>query len=719
MANDTPRTISLKAERDRLVQLDADLSPDVVPFNVASSGSRSITPGPKILDLAKFGLRTDAQWLLTIPSRYEDYKTPEHDLGRLFQGTVALVQARVISKHLFAGKTETLNPREGTRIEVDLEDRFGQRIRAVGFGRPGYSWKNHTEGSTVVVRGTPRRKHFNNGEMVLDGVELVGDAQLGRVIPVYQNLKVTKGERFAERVNANFGLLEEAAFLVNHATGWMDAGVASTLSQITTFASSLELVKALHRPDAVDRGEQARRAAKFLSAWSLVRATSERVASVRPDPRSVVKVDVNALEKLKQRLPFKLTDDQEHAISGICDALRSTLPMTGLLTGDVGSGKTAVFTLPLIAAFMAGKKAVLMTPNLLLIDQIQAEMVATFPEIPLCIVRALGGVNGDPDASIVIGSTALLTSMKKGRLGRKPDFLVVDEQHKFSVGQRDELRELWTNTLEATATPIPRTAALATHGAKDLFLLRQIPTAKVVTSRVLGRSKAKDARNSILEAVHVRGEQAAVIYPMIDTADAGQSLSSLSEAAANWSRTVPSELITVLHGRMKPDEKQAALRAFRSGKTRLLLASTVVEVGLTLPELKTMLVIGAENFGVVTLHQLRGRLARKGGRADFIMFTESQQIEAQDRLKMVAEHNDGFELAERDAEARGYGDVLGLEDSSQSGRTRSLFLGAEIGPRDISFALNVERKRQSCENASLAAELVNAAAKRGDNLRIL
>lgn len=691
----------------------------------AKSAGTKAKAKPKPLEMSQFGLTNEAQWLLTIPSRYEDYKTYTDDFNSLSQGTPALVRGTIKIKKLYDDRgKETTDPRFGVRLFAVIKNKFQQTLAiSIPFGKPGFAWKGYEVDTEVILRGNPRVNQVRGGvEMV--GAEVVKPGDLGKIHAVFPAIRGTKGERFAQKVNAYRHLVDAAAGILATETGWNERGLNLTLSEVTQFDTPRQLLEQLLWPDSVSSGALAQRAAKFLCAWTLVRQTHLRTSTIKADPKSVIDIDMDFVAELVGKMPFDLTGDQKQAIDGICKSLRSPLPMTGLLTGDVATGKTLAFLIPMVAAHRAGKKAVLMTPNLLLIRQVTLDMEAFFPEVPLCVVlgkTGAGNVSGDPEKSIIIGTSALLGAQKKGKLGAKPDFLVVDEQHKFSVDQRDQLLDTHTNALEATATPIPRTMALATHGTKDLFILRQVPVEKRISSRVLERGvddQAREARNAILRAILTRGEQAAVIYPIVETEDPKKALQSVTEASANWARKVPVEQIAVLHGRMSPDEKDATLDAFRRGEQRLLLASTVIEVGVTLPELKTMLVIGADAMGVVTLHQLRGRLARKGGDGDFIMMTESLEPEAHERLALLVDHQDGFLLAEKDAEKRGYGDMLGIDGDTQSGRTRTIFLGVNIGPRHISFAANLHEKMLGIENANKATEVVNEAAKRGDNLRL-
>ena len=515
--------------------------------------------------------------------------------------------------------------------------------------------------------------------------------------------------------------MDIAAQIVEADSGWRDSSAPVSMDELTGFRSGQELLANLHRPKSVDVGEKAMRAAKIISAYTLVRKTAERQKAILVNPKSIIPIDAKVVEDLKSRLPYPLTGDQDSAVNGICASLRGPRPMDGLLSGDVGTGKTLAFLLPMVAAHKAGKRCMLLTPNLLLISQVEREIKKFFPEVRVCTVNGKGIKGDDQASSIIVGSTALINAMAKGKIGRKPDFLVVDEQHKFSVEQRQALRDAHTNKIEATATPIPRTAALATHGAHDLFLLRDVPVVKSIKTDVFTKDQAKQAGQRIIDALN-RGEQAAVIYPLVTSTmdEEGKpkddAKKAVTNAAENWKRYVPLEHIAVLHGKMKDVEKDAVLDSFRSGEKRLLLSSIVIEVGVTLPELKTLLVTDADRFGVVTLHQLRGRLARHGGEGHFLMFTENEDDpDSMERLQLVAENNDGFDLSEKDAEVRGYGDILGIDGDAQSGVTRALFQGVKIGPRDISLAANLHEKALKLGDV----EEHNAQTKKGQSLRLV
>lgn len=684
-----------------------------IPEDVSDKDEKKKPAAKKpLINMERFGLTNEAQWLLIVPNRYEDYKTFTSDINNLYQGTPALMRGVVTEKKMFDNtKNETTNPRSCVRILISFKNQAGQFIKCSAFGMPGFAWMGYKPGSSLVIRGVPKINDYT-GRMEISSVEPVLPEKIGKLYAIYPPIRRSKGEHFENKVKEYRGLVDTAAELLTWESGWNDPRYQAIISDQTQFKDARELLQQLHWPDSLESAEMAQRAAKFLSSWSLIRKTNHRVSSIQPDPKSIINVDMDVLNDLINRVPFKLTGDQNDCIQGIAKSLKSAMPMHGLLTGDVGTGKTLTFLLPLAAAHKAGKKVMLMTPNLLLIDQVGNDLKQLFPEIEVAAITGTKSYKGDPDKAFIIGTSALIGNMKKGKLGRKPDFLVVDEQHKFSVEQRELLSDPHTNTLEATATPIPRTAALATHGAKDLFILKEVPVDKTINTVIINRGQALEARNEILSAVLQRNEQAAVIYPLVETDNAEKQLQSVKAASESWSRYVPIEKIAVLHGKLKDEEKKAILDEFRAGTKRLLLSSTVIEVGVTLPELKSLLVLSAERFGVVTLHQLRGRLARNGGHGEFMMFTDNEDEEVIDRLNLVVKNQDGFSLAEKDAEKRGFGDILGIDSDQQSGATKTVFMGVNITPNSISHAAHLFERVGSYNNTQNAVNLLNSQMKK-------
>jgi ATP-dependent DNA helicase RecG len=261
-----------------------------------------------------------------------------------------------------------------------------------------------------------------------------------------------------------------------------------------------------------------------------------------------------------------------------------------------------------------------------------------------------------------------------------PDFVVIDEQQRFSVSQKAELTDARTNLLEATATPIPRTTALVTHGGLDVSILRESPVSKNVQTRIVAAGEARRLFEHTAKII-ASGGQVAVVYPVVR--DRKREHKSVAKAYERWSKEFPNK-VGIVHGDLSEAEKSAAIAKLRSGKHQVGVVSSIIEIGLTLPLLKSMIIVNPEVYGVSTLHQFRGRLARKGGVGYYFLFTPDEvSPESYARLRLVVECSDGFELAERDAQMRGYGDLFEDSDRQHGKSNSTLFIGASLTPQDI------------------------------------
>lgn len=654
-----------------------------------------IPPAP--LNQSKFGIDSAAQWLLVSPARYEDYTKVVTRFDNFKIDAVLVITGVIKCKNMFDSfKNKTTDPRRGQRIVVTLTDKEGYEVDAAAFGRPGFDWLPFHVNDTVTIRGTV--SIFNN-QYQISGAKIVQKNLLGRVIPIYGPIRGTAGARFNEMVDKNVDFIDVAGNLVEYETGW---GKGSSITEhpiFNRYKTAADLIEELHDPSTLESGLNACKAASLLSAYSLIRKAKIRSESKEPVPKSIILIPTDAVEYAMKLLPFPPTNDQNAAMHSIAKALRSPMPLSGILSGDVGSGKTATFLVPLIAAHKMGSRCMIMAPNLLLIKQIAAEIRQYFPGIPVCSITG-DGIDGDPDNSIIVGTTALVGWVKKNPIKRKPNFLVIDEQQRFSVDQKNALAAEYTNVLEATATPIPRTAALVAYGDKSLFILRQIPVKKNIETFIVSNRHSNYIENSILQSVLGGTEQAAIIYPLVSGKEEEDSAVSVGEAFKGWSELIPHHLIAVLHGKLTDAEKVEVIRSFKAGEKKLLLASTVIEVGITLPDLKKMLVVDADKFGLVTLHQLRGRLARLGGEGVMMLFVEDEQSESIERLEILVKHSDGFSVSEKDAEQRGFGDFLSTDGDEQSGKTKSLFMGVKIGPLEIDAASKIMENMTKPTNTS-------------------
>jgi ATP-dependent DNA helicase RecG len=376
---------------------------------------------------------------------------------------------------------------------------------------------------------------------------------------------------------------------------------------------------------------------------------------------------------LADSLPFEPTDDQVRAMAAVDRDLAAGRPMQRLLMGEVGSGKTVVALYAMLRAVEAGAQAVLMAPTETLAEQHFATLQKLMPGalVPAALLTGStpGGRRADILGKLASGELGLLVGthaviedpVRFDRLA----VAVVDEQHRFGVNQRRALDRkapdgLAPHVLHMTATPIPRTLALTTYGDLEVTALRHLPAgrrpiATAVAATEVERAEAYDALREELRA----GRQAFIVCPLVEESEALQARA----ATAEYERLKASELaafrVALLHGQMRPREKQEAMAAFAAGGADVLVATTVIEVGIDVPNATMMLVEGAERFGISQLHQLRGRVGRGGHASRCILFGPRESA----RLRALEQHTDGFRLAEIDLELRGEGDMLGTRQS--------------------------------------------------------
>lgn len=546
------------------------------------------------------------------------------------------------------------------------------------------AWKALEKGARFYVRGQLQNW---NGTLQMVGPVFVPQQLIGSVLPVYDKRRgvvadgaIYEATRFAlvNHLNAS------VSHLIDSFQGLTEQAI---LDRAKLKAQSLGVIlQAAHAPSSVEEGERGRLAMRRLAALSIVES-ARRLKKRSPVPASVVQILPALLHELVAKLPYPLTEDQSKAIDEIVADLASPYPMRRVLSGDVGSGKTFCIMIPALAVQRLGHRSVILTPNSLLAEQFTRECKSHFGEATNVISVTSStkkiDLSGNP---ILVGTTALMSRLK----GQQPPaFFAVDEEQKMSVSQKIELTDLTSNYLQATATPIPRTTALVSHGAMDVSVIRSMPVQKTIKTFVVSATEKQRLFIHTKKIVDAGG-QIAVVYPIVD--DIEQEKRSVVAAYNDWERHFPG-MVGMVHGQMSESEKLTAIEELKQGKKRVMCCSTVVEIGITLPELRSLIVVNAERYGTSTLHQLRGRVARLGGTGYFFMFLpDAVKHEAIQRLQLLVDHSDGFTLSERDAELRGYGDLF--EDAErQSGNSRStVFRCIDLTPHDIHAVSSFENR---------------------------
>jgi len=380
--------------------------------------------------------------------------------------------------------------------------------------------------------------------------------------------------------------------------------------------------------------------------------------------------DNHLMKPFLAALDFKLTGAQARVLREIRQDLAGVHPMRRLLQGDVGSGKTAVAACTALMTLESGYNVALMAPTEILAEQHFRNFSKWFTPLGVKIELQTGSrkTAGDPSATpaaapgLFIGTHALLTSgFELPRLG----LVVIDEQHKFGVTQREALvrKGNYPHLLVMTATPIPRTLGLTLYGDLDVSVMDELPGGRGQIKTFVRTSEKLPKVFGFLQDKLAQGRQAYIVYPRVDVADTDKDIKAVTKEFENIQRALTPYVVGLLHGRVKPVDKERVMADFRANKVQALVATSLIEVGVDVPNATVMLIENAEHFGLAQLHQLRGRIGRGAHESFCILISDAENAEAQARLKILEQTNDGFKIAEADLKLRGPGELLGQQQS--------------------------------------------------------
>lgn len=434
-----------------------------------------------------------------------------------------------------------------------------------------------------------------------------------------------------------------------------------------------DAIQQIHFPESIELLEQARFSLIFEELF-LIQLKMVRLREQNQNSHNALALKINEkglVRKFIENLPFELTGGQKKAINEILNDLNSDVPMARLLQGDVGSGKTVVATVMLLAGVENGYQGAIMAPTEILAQQHYNNLQSWLTPMGLSVGLFLGSqgkkvrekfrkdlLNGQ--MHIAVGTHALIQDdVDFNNLGA----IVVDEQHRFGVKQRNVLKKKSQNPqmLTMTATPIPRTLALTVHGDLDLTIIDELPKGRkpIKTSLVTSHRGVYELIKSEVEA----GRQAYIVYPLIEESETLSAKAATIEAERLQNEVFHQFKIGLLHGKLKNSEKDEIMSDFKEGKYDILVSTTVVEVGVDVPNATVMLIENAERFGLSQLHQLRGRVGRNDLQSYCVLYTASKSQETRERLSIMTETNDGFVIAEKDLQLRGPGEFLGTRQS--------------------------------------------------------
>jgi len=630
--------------------------------------------GRGIGTLAKLGIATPRQALFHLPFRYDDF-SELRPLGALLPAEKQSARVRVTDLKVEAGFG-----RRPQRVTAQLADDTGS-AEAIWFGRRFVETRLR-KGMEIVVSGKVAmrgwRPQFTSPEFTPADRESMHTA---RVVPVYRLSGGVTQKRARELL---------ARVLERALPGVEDPLLPAERGEMPPL---VEALAAAHFPEeAADvSGALDRLAFDELLALQLTLAQA-RVAREGLHAASVT-VPADELERLLAALPFTLTDDQRRAVDEVVGDIARERPMRRLLQGDVGSGKTAVAAVALAAVVRAGWQGALMAPTEILARQHHAGLAPLLAALGVRSEFLSGSLKAAEkrrihdaieagEAEVVIGTHAVISQAVTFRsLG----LAVVDEQHRFGVAQRAALQAkgagLEPHVLALTATPIPRTLALTFYGDLAISTIRELPPGRQPIRTELRDRSALPRIEAFLAAEAAEGRQAFVVVPLVAENEA-LSVASAEAEVERLRGSLPGLRIGLVHGQQRADERDATMAAFAGGEVDLLVATTVVEVGIDVPNASVMLVEDAERFGLAQLHQLRGRVGRGAHRSFCILLSDATDELARRRLEVVASSSDGFAIAEADLTLRGAGSLLGTRQSGLPPlRVASLF-----EPRHVALA---------------------------------
>ena len=607
--------------------------------------------------LAAAGFNTAAQLLAHFPKRYEDRRRfdafPNQPTSHAvcLRGTVTDASLKRFGPNRRLYEALIMDGSGGV---------FGSgNITCRWFNSP-YIQKLLAAGHEVSIYG--KVKEYN-GRLFIDHpeFEILGDEDgasihLERIVPIYKNISGIAQRRLREIIHQ---LLQE-----------IDPATLAAAYDMDPSSSRAECFNVIHFPESMDQAQAARRRFALEEFFLLQLNVVWRRARYGEQSGRVLGKSTTYLKQFYASLPFDLTGAQKRCIKEILADMRTTRPMNRLLQGDVGAGKTFVAMAAMLLAIGSGCQAALMAPTQILAEQHYLTFRRWLEPLGIRVALRTGNrdecshseAEGEPQ--IIIGTHALLYDSVSFRdLG----LVVIDEQHKFGVGQRASLirQGIVPDVLVMTATPIPRTLTMTIYGDLDISLIDEKPAGrgKIVTAMRVA-PKQTDVTKFVKEQL-AQGRQAYLVYPLVEESEVLKA-ESATEAFDKWKKRLGMHEVGLIHGKLRPEGKEAVMQRFRDGQTAALVATTVIEVGVDVPNASVMLIHHAERFGLAQLHQLRGRIGRGEHKSYCVLLTDGKNPEGLEKLKVLEQSSDGFVIAEADLRLRGPGDVLGTDQSGLS-----------------------------------------------------
>jgi ATP-dependent DNA helicase RecG len=615
--------------------------------------------------LGRIGIKTARDALYYLPYRYED-RSRIKKISDLICGKIETVSGRVISAEVIRMRGKNLKI-----FELTISD-GNTCLKGKWFNQP-FMQKNFKPGLNVLLCGTVKENPYGRAGFEMDSpeYEIINEGEdsfihINRIVPIY---RVTSGLSVRLMRSIMFNIVTTCAKEV------ADPVPVEILRRNALPGLSVSLSH-IHFPETgTDTGCLNRGASDFHKRLSFEELFMLELGLAALKKRNILERGIPfhpegaLLEKLINLLPFKLTQAQMRAFNDIQRDMRMRSPMNRLIQGDVGCGKTIVALMAMMGAVECGYQSALMAPTELLAEQHYINIHGLVEKLGITSCLLTGSNKDRPldkiasgEIDLVVGTHALI---QEGVEFKNLGLAVIDEQHRFGVMQRALLKKKAVNpdVLVMTATPIPRTLALTLYGDLDYSVIDELPPERQPVTTLLFRSTQKDSIYKLMREEIKKGKQVYVVYPVIEESEK-TDLKSATLGKSAFEKIFPEFRFGLIHGRMNTQEKEEIMESFKGGETDVLVSTTVIEVGIDVPNATLMIIIHAERFGLSQLHQLRGRTGRGSDKSYCALVAyEPYGDEARRRLAMMVKSNDGFRLAEEDLNIRGPGEFFGTRQS--------------------------------------------------------
>ncbi|NEQ07362.1 MAG: ATP-dependent DNA helicase RecG [Moorea sp. SIO4E2] len=661
-----PKTKPLVEKQQASSELGSKKNLDLPLAKLAAVGSKNSEY------LARLGLHKVRDLLYYYPRDHINYAR-QVNMADLVPGETVTIMGTVKRCNCFSSPRN----KKLTILDIVLKDSTGQiklsRFFA-GFRYSNRSWqyqqkRRYPVGAVVAASGLVKKNKYG---ITLEDPELevlehpggtIDSMKIGRVVPVYS---------LTEGVPAD--MVRRAIIAALPYTSLIKEPLPVTFRKEYGLMGVCDAIANIHFPQNADTLADARRRLVFDEFLYLQLGFLQRRQAQRKTQSSAVMAPIGKLfDQFNQLLPFELTGAQTRVINEILKDMESETPMNRLVQGDVGSGKTIVAVYAIIAAIQSGYQAALMAPTEVLAEQHYRKLVNWFNLLHLPVELLTGSTKVSKrrklhsqletgELPLLVGTHALIQDpVNFNNLG----LVVIDEQHRFGVKQRARLQQKGQSphVLTLTATPIPRTLALTLHGDLDVSQIDELPPGRQKIQTTVLRGKERKHAYDLIRREVAQGRQAYMVLPLIEESNKLDLRSVIEEHKRLSESIFPEFKVGLLHGRMNSADKDKALSAFRDNKSQIIVSTTVIEVGVDVPNATVMMIENAERFGLSQLHQLRGRVGRGSDKSYCLLVSGSNTETARQRLGVLEQSQDGFLISEMDMRFRGPGEVLGKRQS--------------------------------------------------------